>query len=80
MSRILSQLTRLLKLEPPVLQAFASSLRTVCKEQRTNSPVLAKAVVSLYLKASLCSALEILFVVPELVLRVPVDLKTSSLP
>lgn len=52
MCRILSQLTRLLRLEPDSLEAHAASLRLVCREQAIHSPVLGKAVVSLYVQAS----------------------------
>lgn len=58
MCRILAQLTRLLRLEPDCLEAHAASLKVVCKQQRVHSPVLAKALVSLYVQARcLCSVL-----------------------
>ncbi|CAN0273333.1 unnamed protein product, partial [Scytosiphon promiscuus] len=49
--RILSQLTRLLRLEPTALEAHGASLKRVCEQQSIKSPHLAKAVVSLYLEA-----------------------------
>lgn len=52
MCRILSQLVRPLRLEPECLEVYAASLKLVCREQRVNSPVLAKAVVSLYVQVS----------------------------
>lgn len=48
--RILSHLTRLLKLDANSLEAHAASLKVVCQEQRVDSPVLAKAVISLYVQ------------------------------
>lgn len=55
MCRILSHLTRLLRLEPDCLEAHAASLKVVCEEHHVTSPVLAKAVLSLYLQVcSLC--------------------------
>ena len=52
MCRVLSQLARPLRLEPECLEVYAASLKLVCREQRVNSPVLAKAVVSLYVQVS----------------------------
>lgn len=48
--RILSQLTRLLRLEPASLEAHAASLKLLCQEQKIKCSVLAKAVVSLYVQ------------------------------
>lgn len=50
--RILSQLTRLLRLEPKTLEAHGASLKRVCEQQNIKCPNLAKAVVSLYLEVS----------------------------
>lgn len=56
MCRILSQLTRLLRLEPTTLEAHGASLKRLCEQQNIKCPNLAKAVVSLYLEvlSSLC--------------------------
>lgn len=53
MCRILSQLTRLLRLEPACLEAHASSLKLVCKDQRVDSPVLAKALLALFVQVNI---------------------------
>lgn len=50
MCRILSQLTRLLRLDPASLEAHGASLKLVCQQQRIKCPVLAKAVISLYVQ------------------------------
>lgn len=50
--RVLSQLARPLRLEPECLEAYAASLKVLCRERRVTSPVLAKAVVSLYVQVS----------------------------
>ncbi|CAM9230899.1 unnamed protein product, partial [Ectocarpus sp. 13 AM-2016] len=49
--RILSQLTRLLRLHPKSLETHGASLKRVCEQQNIKCPGLAKAVVSLYLEA-----------------------------
>eukprot|EP00752_Nemacystus_decipiens_P005128 g4653.t1 len=48
--RILAQLTRLLRLDPASLDAHGASLKAVCQQQKIKCPVLAKAVISLYLQ------------------------------
>lgn len=48
--RILSQLTRLLKLEPRSLEAHGASLKLVCQQQNIKCPILAKAIISLYVQ------------------------------
>lgn len=50
MCRILSQLTPLLKLEPKSLEAHGLSLKVVCQQQKIKCPILAKAVISLYVQ------------------------------
>lgn len=52
MCRILSQLTRLLRLHPKSLETHGASLKRVCEQQNIKCPSLAKAVISLYLEAS----------------------------
>ncbi|CBJ26049.1 Fanconi anemia, complementation group I [Ectocarpus siliculosus] len=49
--RILSQLTRLLRLHPKSLETHGASLKRVCEQQNIKCPSLAKAVISLYLEA-----------------------------
>lgn len=60
--RILSQLMRLIRLDPPALEAHAASLKVVCKDQSVNSPALAKAVICLYLQASKRSSNRLVYV------------------
>lgn len=50
--RILSQLTRLLRLDPKSLETHGASLKRVCEQQNIKCPALAKAVISLYLEVS----------------------------
>lgn len=53
--RILSQLTRLLRLEPASLEAHGASLKGVCQQQKIKCPILAKAVISLYVQVLVCA-------------------------
>lgn len=43
----------MLRLEPEFLEKHGASLKLLCRQQRVQSPVLAKAIVSLYLQASI---------------------------
>ncbi|CAM9831866.1 unnamed protein product, partial [Ectocarpus sp. 8 AP-2014] len=49
--RILSQLTRLLRLHPKSLETHGASLKRVCEQQNMKCSSIAKAVISLYLEA-----------------------------